>query len=105
MRSDSFVRGEVRTDFHLIDGDLVVNRVQDVADIIDHNKFLQGEAQKWAGTYHHIGCVPNVILEKWMNEEGAPNILAMPSEEFGQFIKRKLRDPDNAAFRTTNLRI
>lgn len=94
----------VRSEFHLIDGNLVVNRVQDVQDIIDRNRYLQGESQKFAGTFHHIGCVPNVILEKWMNESGE-NILAMSGEEFGQFVKRKLRDPDNAAFRTTNLRI
>jgi hypothetical protein len=95
---------DVLTDYHLIDGNLVVNRVQDVETIIERNKYLQGERQKFAGTFHHIGCVPNVILEKWMNESGE-NILAMSSEEFGQFVKRKLRDPDNAAFRTTNLRI
>lgn len=94
----------VKTDFHLIDGDLVVNRVQDVEPIIDANKALQSVAQKWAGDFHHIGTIPNVILEKWINESGV-NILAMPNEEFGQFIKRKLRDPDNAWLRTTSRRI
>lgn len=95
----------VKTDFHLVDGNLVVNRVQDVQTVIDWNRYMQGESQKFAGDFHHIGRIPNVIIEKWMNEEGAPNILAMPTDEFGQFVKRKLRDPDNAAFRTTNLRI
>jgi hypothetical protein len=95
----------VHTKTHLIDGDMIVHRIQDVETIIDWNKYMQGEAQTWAGTFRHIGRIPNVIIEKWMNEEGAPNILAMPNEEFGQFVKRKLRDPDNAAFRTTNLRI
>ena len=104
MKSTYFREG-VQTDFHLIGDDVVVHRTQDIEAIIDRNKFLQGESQKWAGDLRHIGTIPNVILEKWMNEEGAPNILAMPTEEFGQFIKRKLRDPDNAAFRTTNLRI
>lgn len=100
----SFVRGDIRTDFNLIDGDLVVNRVQDVETIIERNKYLQGERQKRAGTFHHIGTIPNIILEDWMKKSGE-NILAMSNEEFGLFIKRKLRDPDNAAFRTTNLRI
>ncbi len=94
----------VRTDFHLIEGNMVVNRVQDIEPIIDINKALQNESQKWAGDFHHIGTIPNVVLEKWINDEGV-NILAMPNEEFGQFIKRKLRDPDNAWLRTTSRRI
>ena len=96
---------DIRTEWYLHDGDLTVKRTQDVQDIIDWNKYLQGESQKFAGTFRHIGTIPNVIIEKWMNEEGAPNILAMGNDEFGHFVRKKLRDPDNAAFRTTNLRI
>ncbi len=79
-------------------------RVQDVETIFDRNKYLQNEAQTWAGDWHHIGSIPNVILEKWMNEEGV-YILKMPAEEWGQFIKKKLRDPDNMWLRTTNRKI
>jgi hypothetical protein len=95
----------VKTEWYRDGGDVTVRRVQDVEDIIEWNKYLQGESQTWAGTFRHIGTIPNVIIEKWMNEEGAPNIIAMSNDEFGQFVKKKLRDPDNAAFRTTNLRI
>lgn len=95
---------DVSTEFHLIGGDLVVNRVQDVEGILDRNKALQNAQQKWAGDFRHIGTIPNVILEKWINESGH-NILAWSNEEFGQFIKRKLRDPDNAWLRTTSGRI
>lgn len=94
----------VKSEFHLNDGNLIVNRVQDVEDIIDRNKQLQNESQTWAGTFHHIGTIPNVILEKWINESGE-NLIAMDNHEFGQFVKRKLRDPDNAWLRTTNRRI
>lgn len=96
----------VNTNWHLDrnDGNLVVERVQDVETIFDRNKYLQNEAQTWAGDWHHIGSIPNVILEKWMNEEGV-NILKMPAEEWGQFIKRKLRDPENMWLRVTNRKI
>lgn len=95
----------VRSEFHLKDGDLTVRRVQDVEGIIDSNKRLQNEQQKWAGAFRHIGQIPNVILEKWMNEEGAPNILAMGTDEFGQFVKRKLNDPDWRWLKTTSGRL
>jgi hypothetical protein len=79
--------------------------VQDVESIIDRNKSLQNEGQTWAGTFRHIGTIPNVILEKWMNEEGAPNLLAMSGDEFGQFVKRKLNDPDWRWLKTTSGRV
>lgn len=86
------------------EGRVVVERVQDIETILDRNKYLQNEAQTWAGDWHHIGSIPNVVLEKWMNDEGV-NILKMPADEWGQFIKRKLRDPDNMWLRTTNRRL
>lgn len=83
------------------DGGFQIERWQDVEPIIDRNKSLQNEAQTWAGDWHHIGSIPNVILEKWMNEQGA-DVLRMSAEEFGQFIKRKLNDPDWRWLKTTN---
>lgn len=94
----------VATRLSQADGLIVVERIQDVETIIDRNKYLQNEQQTWAGDWHHIGSIPNVIIEKWMNDEGV-NILKMPAEEWGQFIKRKLRDPDNKWLRTTDRRI
>lgn len=83
------------------DGSVTFERIQDIEPILDLNKYLQNEPQKWAGTWHHIGIIPNVVLEKWTNEEGV-NVLGMSSEEWGQFIKRKLRDPDNKWLRATD---
>lgn len=94
---------EVITRFHTdaADGLIYAERIQDVEKILDWNKALQGEAQEWAGDWHHIGTIPNVVIEKWMNDDGC-NILAMRGEEFDRYIKRKLRDPDNAWLRTTS---
>lgn len=83
------------------EGSITFERIQDIEPILDRNKALQNEAHPFAVDWHHIGTIPNVILEKWMNEEGV-NILKMPAEEWGQFIKRKLRDPDNMWLRTTD---
>jgi hypothetical protein len=87
---------ETRASFD--DGKLIFERVQDVEPILDHNKALQNTAQK-RGDFRHIGTIPNVILEKWMNEEGAP-VLTMSKDEFARFIRRKLNDPDWRHLRT-----
>ena len=75
------------------DGDrLTVEHAQDVEAILDRNKALQSQPQRsdWG---RHIATIPNVVLVKWMNEDGV-NVLGMSSEEFGAFIRRKLDDPD-----------
>jgi hypothetical protein len=75
---------------------------QDVEPILERNKALQAEPQpaRRRGDWgRHIGTIPNVILVKWMNEEGA-NVLKMSSDEFGKFIRKKLDDPDWRYLRT-----
>jgi hypothetical protein len=73
-------------------------RVQDVEAILEHNKRLQSMPQKsdWG---RHIATIPNVILEKWMKEDGV-NLLGLSSEEWGAFIRKKLADPDYRFLRT-----
>jgi len=71
---------------------LTVEHAQDVETILDRNKALQSQPQRsdWG---RHIATIPNIVLVKWMNEDGV-NVLGMSSEEFGAFIRRKLDDPD-----------
>ena len=75
------------------DGDgLTIEHAQDVEAILDRNKALRSQPQRsdWG---RHIATIPNIVLVKWMNEDGV-NALRMSSEEFGVFIRRKLDDPD-----------
>ena len=69
-----------------------IEHVQDVEDILERNARLRAEPQKsdWG---RHIASIPNVILVRWMNEDGV-SPLGMSSEEWGRYIKRKLDDPD-----------
>lgn len=97
----------VETEFHL-DGNaktITVNRVQDVEDIIERNKALQTMEQRsdWG---RHIGEIPNVFIEQWLNEEyQRGNVgMKMSSPEFKALIKRKLRDPQYAFLRVTDKR-
>ena len=76
-------------------GEFYVQRVQDVEPIIDRNKELQtiGQKSDWG---RHIASVPNIFLEKWLNEEAARGNIQMQfgSEEFWQMVGRKLQDPE-----------
>lgn len=73
---------------------------QHVDDIIDHNKRLQSLPQKsdWG---RHVGTIPNIFLELWLNEERARgNAIQLFSEEFNQMVWRKLQDPEWKFLRT-----
>ncbi|WP_421722930.1 hypothetical protein [Bauldia sp.] len=91
--------GEIRSRTHVdrADGTVTFERVQDVGPILDANRQLEQQPQR--GDFRHVGTVPNVLIEKWINEEGAP-VLAMSAHEFARFIRRKLNDPDYRYLRT-----
>ena len=94
-------RHEVATRLHLRDGDLTVERVQDVEAIIERNKALQGEPQKsdWG---RHVATIPVIFLERWLNEEHARgNVgLRLFTPAFDALIRRKLADPEWRFLRT-----
>jgi hypothetical protein len=93
---------DVRTVVHFdrSDNSFTFQRVQDVEAILENNKRLQTEQHRsdWG---RHIASIPNVVLEKWINDDGV-NYLALPKDEFARLVKRKLRDPDWAWLRTTD---
>ncbi len=90
----------VQTLYHADGSTLTVVRTQDVEPIIEHNKQLQTMEQRsdWG---RHVASVPNVVLEKWLNEEAdRGNVMQFGSEEFFAMVERKLQDPDYRMFRT-----
>lgn len=72
--------------------DFAIEHWQDCEDIIERNKALRSQPQKsdWG---RHVATIPNGILVKWMLEENV-NVMGMSSAEWGEFIRRKLNDPD-----------
>jgi len=79
------------------------NRVQDVEPILERNKALQsGTGDTDLG--RHIATIPNVVIEKWLHEDGVSYQEMMSKDGFERLVKRKLRDPDWAHLRTTSKR-
>lgn len=86
----------VKTFTSIVDGQMVVNRAADVEPTID---FLSGMRQMTDGKgreFWWIGEIPNVIVEKYLNENG------VTFQEFmqdGAHARRILQDPDYKKFR------
>ncbi len=80
---------------------LVLERVQDVEDIIENNKKLRTQEQHsdWG---RHVASIPNIIMERWLNEEYARGntSLRMFTKEFDELVAKKLQDPDWSFLRT-----
>lgn len=83
------------------DRKIVAYSEQDVEPILDRNKALQSEPQRsdWG---RHIGTIPLVLLNKWLNEEYAHgNVnLKLFDADFNRIVKMKLDDPDYRYLRT-----
>lgn len=85
-------------------GKIAIERVQDVEDIIERNKRRQNEQQDTRAGWHLFAEIPNIILEKWIIEDGVSYRELMSPDGMERIIKRKLRDPDYAWLRATNKR-
>ena len=92
----------MRTEYHSEGRRLTINRVQDVEPILEDNKRLQAEPQSRTVPFRHIARIPNVVLEKWFNEERARGntTLRWGAAEFDKLIQRKLKDPEWQYLRT-----
>lgn len=94
---------DVLTRLHFDGRTIARERVQDVEPILENNARLRGIEQRsdWG---RHIACIPNVIYERWFNEEYARGNcrLRMYSREMDAIVERKLKDPEWKWLRTDN---
>lgn len=99
---------DVKTKYHYEGGRLIVERVQDIEPTIEANKKEMGEwsghneSSRWKGDFHHVARIPEVVIEKWCNENGFTyaDFIKDP-----KIAKRFLNDSQNCLFRTKPGRI
>jgi hypothetical protein len=95
---------EVLTRVHKDAGERKIHfqRVQDVEPIIENNKRLQTMGQSRKSDFRHIASIPNIFLERWLNEEYARGntSITLFGEEMDKLVARKLRDPEWKFLRT-----
>ena len=90
--SQVFTRGHIdRTEKKII-----FERIQDVEPILEHNKELRSQPQDRKSSFRHVASIPNIFLEKWMNEEWARGNHGIKwfGPEMDALVQRKLQDPD-----------
>lgn len=96
----------METRFHFDRGNLIVENVQDVSDILENNKRLRSEAQKsdWG---RHVASIPNVIMTRWLNEEWerGNTTIRLFGDEMDKLVERKLKDPEWAYLRTDSQQV
>lgn len=85
-------------------GGLEVLSVQDVAPILDRNKAMRNHNDGYTAdrTMRRAAFIPNIIRNKWLNEEGWD---AYRPDLYAEQLVRKLNDPDWAYLRTADGRL
>lgn len=96
----------METRLHFDNGNMTVENVQDVSDILENNKRLRSIAQKsdWG---RHVASIPNVIMTRWLNEEWARGntTIKLFGKEMDELVARKLKDPEWAYLRTDSAQV
>ena len=68
------------------DGKIIINRSQDIQDILDFNKERSIEGHNRKSDMRLAGSVPFVVIEMWMRESGCK----LGSPEFNEYCKKQL---------------
>lgn len=96
----------METRLHFDSGNLTVENVQDVGDILDNNARLRATPQKsdWG---RHVASIPNVIMTRWLNEAFAEGntTIKLFGPEMDALVERKLKDPEWAYLRTDSAQV
>lgn len=77
---------ELKTKYLDEDDKLIINRSQDISDILDFNKERNIDGHNRKSDMRLVGSIPFVVIEMWMKECGAK----LGSPELNEYIKKKL---------------
>ena len=74
----------------------------------DHSSDLttikMGQDGEPSGDMRHVASIPLVVVEQWIKEDGV-NFMTLPRHEKSIYLRRKLNDIDNRAWRTSEGRM
>jgi hypothetical protein len=89
-------RDEVKTDVLVKDGDVTFSRTQDCTPIVEFAQMLHNQDQHGSSDFKFAARIPNVILEKYANDN---NLLFSEVMQNPEHIRAILNDPSLKAFR------
>ncbi len=76
----------LKTQYHVEDDKVVVNRQQDIQRILDFNRERNIDGHNKKSDMRLVGSIPFVVVELWLQESG----LKLGSQEFAEYVKKKL---------------
>lgn len=88
--------GGVTTSFAEHDGKIFIAQTQDCTAIAERAKALHNAGEFGSSEMRHAATIPDVILEKYMNEHHVTYAELMTNPEH---FRRICNDPDNKMFR------
>jgi hypothetical protein len=88
--------GQVQTSFAEHDGKMIIAQTQDCTPIAERAKRLHNAGEHGSSDMKHAATIPDVILEKYMNEHRVSYAELMSNPEH---FRRICNDPDNKMFR------
>lgn len=88
--------GQLQTSFAEHDGRIFIAQTQDCTPIAERAKALHNAGEFGSSEMRHAATIPDVILEKYMNERGVTYAELMSDPKHFRII---CNDPDNKMFR------
>ena len=76
----------LKTQYHVEDDKVIVNRQQDIQRILDFNRERNIDGHNKKSDMRLVGSIPFVVVELWVQESG----LKLGSQEFAEYVKKKL---------------
>lgn len=89
-------RRALKTSFAEHDGKIFIAQTQDCTPIAERAKALHNAGEFGSSEMRHAATIPDVILEKYMNEHRVSYAELMSNPEH---FRRICNDPDNKMFR------
>jgi len=95
-RMQKRAKDAVHTRIHVHGALITFERIQDCTPIVDYAKARHNEGFHGSSEMRHAACIPDVIIERYCNEQNITFHEFMANEDH---IRRLVNNPDNAAFR------
>lgn len=86
----------VSTRLHDDGGKLIVERTQDCESVLNSAADLRSAGLTGTSDMRHVGRIPAVVLEMWLNEAG---LTMDQTDEVNALIKKKLMDGEFSKLR------
>lgn len=86
----------IDTKFDFADGKMFIGRSQDYTPIAEFTKAMHNSGNHGSSEMRHAAKIPNVVIEKYMNDHGVTFQEVMNDQ---RHLRAIVNDPDNKMFR------